>query len=105
MIRYLGDFKYDFSYPTTVEDLPGDPAATALSLAVNIQHYDPTTTFNILLEYGDLDLEEYFRNRLQPYLPNEIMSFWDHLFEIPEEVTNLHCLKRRDNGKDCEYDG
>lgn len=50
-------------------------------------------TFNILLEYGDLDLDEYFLERLPPVFPTEIMRFWNDLFEVSEAIKGVHNLK------------
>lgn len=50
-------------------------------------------TYNILLEYGDLDLDEYFVERLPPVFPTEIMRFWKDLFEVSEAIKGVHNLK------------
>ena len=46
---------------------------------------DPSSTsktYNILLEYGEFDLNEYFLERLQPVFLVDIMHFWNDLFNI-----------------------
>lgn len=50
-------------------------------------------TYNILLEYGDLDLDEYFLERLPPVFPTEIIRFWRDLFEVGEAIRGVHNLK------------
>jgi hypothetical protein len=50
-------------------------------------------TYNILLEYGDLDLDEYFYERLPPVFPTEILRFWKDLFEVGDAIKGVHNLK------------
>lgn len=58
--------------------------------------YDPESpdesdaTANILLEYGDLDLNEYFYERLPPVFPDEILSFWRELFDVGHAIKGVH---------------
>ena len=101
MIKYLGDFKHDFSYdtgPQPAQILPPSSSDSSTNLA-------STVTYNILLEFGELDLEEYFLERLPPFLPSEILSFWEHFFEIAEGISELHNLKLVKNGTIREYHG
>ncbi|KAE9370120.1 kinase-like protein [Stipitochalara longipes BDJ] len=74
MVKYLGEY--------THEDHRTSGSAASLD-----------KTFNILLEYGDLDLDEYFLERLPPVLPSEIMRFWKDLFEVSEAIKGVHNLK------------
>jgi hypothetical protein len=50
-------------------------------------------THNILLEYGDLDLDEYFFERLPPVFPTEILGFWEDLFEVAVAIKGVHNLE------------
>lgn len=50
-------------------------------------------TWNILLEYGDLDLEEYFFERLPPAFADEILGFWQDLFEVGDAIKGVHNLE------------
>jgi hypothetical protein len=50
------------------------------------------TTFNILLEYGELDLDEYFQERPPPALPTDIMDFWKNLFNVADALKDIHNL-------------
>lgn len=50
-------------------------------------------TENILLEYGDLDLDEYFNDKSPPVFPTEILGFWKLLFEIGNAIKGVHNVK------------
>lgn len=65
----------------------------------------PETTCNILLEFGDLDLDEFFAERSPPILPSEIVDFWKDLFEISEAVQRIHNLEIRTDGLVQDYNG
>ena len=61
------------------------------------EHYDvqePNSTikqtFNILLEYGELDLEEYFIDRLPPLLSGEVQGFWSDMTDVAKAITVMH---------------
>lgn len=62
-------------------------------------------TDNILLEYGDRDLEELFAARLPPVLPEEIEAFWVDLFEVAHAVKGIHHFKINYDGVVQEYFG
>ncbi|KAL9033280.1 MAG: hypothetical protein Q9214_007590, partial [Letrouitia sp. 1 TL-2023] len=65
---------------------------------------DHQITCNILLEFADMDLSVYFRNRLPPALAKEAEEFWKALFEIATAVKDIHNFK--DNrGEGTEYHG
>ena len=49
-------------------------------------------TQNILLEYGDCDLDDLFYFQLPPVLQTEIEEFWNHLFEVADAVEKIHNL-------------
>jgi hypothetical protein len=53
---------------------------------------------NILLEYGELDLSEYFADNVPPYLQSEIESFWERLFAVANAVRSIHRLVLPDKG-------
>ena len=52
-----------------------------------------TTTHNILLEFGESDLEVLFGEKLPPILPKEIEDFWASFFEVADAVKGIHYLK------------
>jgi hypothetical protein len=53
------------------------------------------TTYNILLEYGEFDLDEYFAEFLPPVLQTELEKFWSALFEVADAVEGIHNLAIR----------
>jgi hypothetical protein len=71
MVQYLGEY--------TCDEEPGDRASR---------------THNILLEYGELDLDEFFADTLHypPILTTEIIGFWTALFKIADALQKIHNL-------------
>ena len=62
-------------------------------------------TYNILLEFGAMDLCEYFVRTLPPVLPPEIELFWSTLFAIPDAVKGVHNLNVDNPWVEEEYYG
>lgn len=64
-------------------------------------------TFNILLEFGELDLDEFFyvEGRLPPVLPNEMYGFWRDLFEVATAIKGIHRFERRQGDVSQAYYG
>lgn len=63
-------------------------------------------TYNILLEFGEMDLGDHFKRTLPPVLPLEIAAFWRSLFAVANAVEGVHDLKvRDDSGQTKEYHG
>jgi hypothetical protein len=93
MIRYLGEFEYEFHYPS-----PGGSTSRSPTEPVE-------SSYNIVLEYGNYDLAEYFVDFHPPVTFHEILRFWTDLIEIPRELRDLHNLKRKKGGKVREYWG
>jgi hypothetical protein len=87
MIRYLADYKH--------EELN--------------RHSDEgpvtKTTYNILLEYGDYDLDEFFGERLPPVFDTEVEAFWRGLFEIADAVEGVHNLHICTGATSQDYHG
>ena len=82
MVRWLADYeKVDILPP-----IPETPAAGIVE-SKNIK------TYNILLEFGEMDLGVYFGKRLPPVLPLEIEAFWRSLFAVADAVKGVHDLK------------
>ncbi|KAM7190951.1 hypothetical protein V8F33_009184 [Rhypophila sp. PSN 637] len=60
----------------------------------------------ILLEYGDLDLEEYLALRYPPVLNEEIIKFWESLFSIAATLDHIHnYMYKRVDGVTATFDG
>lgn len=94
MVRWLADYeKVDRAVPT--QESPATRAVEGKKI----------TTYNILLEFGEMDLGVYFRSNLPPVLPLEIEAFWRSLFAVANAVKGVHDLKVRDNWQTKEYHG
>ncbi|KAI0186993.1 hypothetical protein EV127DRAFT_410763 [Xylaria flabelliformis] len=63
---------------------------------------EPRISHNILLEYGENDLNEYFYVHSPPVLGREIIDFWENLFQIVDALQRVHNLeqKRKDGTTD-----
>lgn len=48
---------------------------------------------NIILEYGQRDLDEYLADNYPPVLSNEIIAFWQDLFKVADTLKGLHQLE------------
>ena len=82
MVRWLGDYKkVDIFSP-----IPESPAA-------GIVESKTIETYNILLEFGEMDLGVYFSECLPPVLPLEIEAFWRSLFAVADAVKGVHDLQ------------
>jgi hypothetical protein len=70
-------------------------------------HKENKDNFNILLEFGELDLDEFFyqEGRLPPILPDEIHGFWSELFEVAKAIKDIHFFVRRQDDVSREYYG
>ena len=51
------------------------------------------TTANILLEYGELDLDEYLAGLAPPSLNSEIIAFWDSVFAVATTLKEFHSVE------------
>jgi hypothetical protein len=90
MVRYLGEYIHK---------------ETRAPSATQTHQDESTTTYNILLEFGECDLDEYFIERNSPILPNEIVAFWKGLFDVVNAVEWIHNLKIERDGIVKEYRG
>lgn len=48
------------------------------------------TAYSILLEYGDLDLSDYFASQSPPAIYREIERFWGNLCEVIDAIAQIH---------------
>lgn len=94
MVRWLADYeKADKDNPTP--RIPGTRAVECKRI----------TTYNILLEFGDMDLGDYFKRTLPPVLPLEIEAFWRSLFAVTNTVEGVHDFEVRECGQTKKYYG
>ncbi|KFZ05322.1 hypothetical protein V501_08467 [Pseudogymnoascus sp. VKM F-4519 (FW-2642)] len=98
MIQYLGDYEHveirQSSSPQIIT--PGGTLETGTIKA---------NTSNIILEYGDHDLDEYFMEFVPPVFQSEIKSFWECLFDVADAVKHIHHLKVNTEGRTQEFNG
>ena len=66
---------------------------------------DSERNYNILLEYGELDLDEYFFSRDPPILPSQIASFWRNMLDIASAIANIHQFSKLRAGIMQAYSG
>ena len=62
-------------------------------------------TYNILLEYGEADLDEYFSTTPPPALTSEIIAFWEDLFKLAKALRDLHSFEVPRAGVERNYHG
>ena len=72
----------------------------------NIDAQGVVCTSNLLLEYGDFDLEELFLSQSPPTSFETIVEFWEALFKVAEAVESIHNLRaRRELGPSVNFHG
>ncbi|CZR54532.1 uncharacterized protein PAC_04416 [Phialocephala subalpina] len=62
-------------------------------------------THNILLEFGDRDLDLLFADKLPPVLQDDIQAFWQNLFAVADAVKGVHRFEINNDGIIKEYSG
>lgn len=64
-------------------------------------------TYNLLLEYGELDLDEYCAdpNIAAPVRSEEIIWFWRSLFEVAKAIRTVHEVGIKRGKKTWFYNG
>ncbi|KAF2864734.1 hypothetical protein BDV95DRAFT_290159 [Massariosphaeria phaeospora] len=72
-------------------------------------HGDPTNgvTHNLLLEYGQMDLDEFFADltNVPPVRAMEIIRFWGSLFKVADAIHKVHHLDIPQGKRSLNYDG
>ncbi|KAI9776787.1 MAG: hypothetical protein M1816_005081 [Peltula sp. TS41687] len=96
MVQYLADYGHKETR------LPPNASGTSTTEG---EHEITKTTYNILLEFGDMDLDEFFAERLPPVLQTEVEAFWKALFEVADAVESIHNLITCTGGVVQEYHG
>lgn len=68
---------------------------------------DDGNTFNILLEFGQMDLDEYCADtvNIPPVRSLEIIRFWESLFKVAYAIRRVHSVSISDGNKKHNYDG
>jgi hypothetical protein len=66
---------------------------------------DGKMTYNIVLEYGECDLQEYFEQHIPPILEDDQLSFWSDLFLVADAVKDIHEFERSSGGRTERYFG
>ncbi|KAG8525536.1 uncharacterized protein KY384_009180 [Bacidia gigantensis] len=61
--------------------------------------------YNIVLEYAELDLDEYFFSKDPPLLSTDIAIFWRRMFDIASAVANIHQFAKLRAGVVEAYSG
>ena len=95
MVRWLADYKKTHP-PSNEPELP---------TAGPSQSNPNNTTYNILLEYGEMDLGSYFVEIEPPVRPSDIAAFWQSVFGVANAVKGIHNLRVHDAGITTEYYG
>lgn len=96
MVRYLAGYAHKEIQPSSNSPVIGTTKS---------QDEITKSTYNILLEFGEFDLDEYFVGRLPPVMEIEIGAFWKDLFEVADAVESIHNLKTNTDGVVQEYYG
>ncbi|KAK8134175.1 hypothetical protein PG984_006187 [Apiospora sp. TS-2023a] len=72
----------------------------------NIDAQGVVCTSNLLLEYGDFDLEELFLSQSPPTSFETTVEFWEALIKVAEAVERIHNLRvRRELGPSVNFHG
>ena len=70
---------------------------TDRSLIQFLGSYQQGDTYNILLEFADLGtLEDYFQKFNPPSLGEDIVLFWERLFNVVKALLRIHAIERPD---------
>lgn len=94
MIRYLGGY--------TVSSQKTEYSQSDLHVAGSF----PQETYNILLEFGECDLETVFDEEMLPLvLQGDIDRFWNSLFRIAKTLAQIHLFKHETDGVRREFWG
>jgi len=100
MVRYLGEYIHKEVHESSTK------ASTVPEIVTPDSQEDETrVTYNILLEFGEFDLEEYLHDVLPPVVQTEVEAFWKGLFEVADAVKGVHNLQTNTDGRVQEYYG
>lgn len=99
LVRYLGDYEH-----IEVQAASTTPQTITESETSEVE-VRKIPTLNIILEYGDYDLDEYFREFTPPVFQSEINFFWTGLFDIAHAVEGIHDFAVAKDGRMEEFQG
>ncbi|KAL8998393.1 MAG: hypothetical protein Q9169_002521 [Polycauliona sp. 2 TL-2023] len=84
MVRFLTDYTHTEKSGADIRELsPG---------LESYEEQATRNTFNLLLEFGECDLDEFFAQQLPPVLQEETEQFWRALFDVAHALEGLHNL-------------
>lgn len=95
MVRWLADYKKT--------ETPG--AVGGHAIAEPSDQRSENATYNILLEYGEMDLDNYFYEKEPPVQPSDIKGFWTSVFAVADALKGIHNLRVKDAGITMEFHG
>ena len=100
MVRYLGEYIRE-----EIHERPVASTAIPKSITPDMSDEEVRRTYNIILEFGECDLDEYFAEYLPPVTQTEVEKFWEGLFEVADAVKGVHSLQTNTDGRVQEYYG
>ena len=95
MVRWLADYK----------KTENSGAAGGHAIAEPSDQLSENVTYNILLEYGEMDLNTYFYEVEPPVQPSDIEGFWTSVFAVADALKGIHNLRVKDAGIIMEFYG
>lgn len=112
MIRYLGDFSHPNDPSCQLKQVDSSNGFDQGESSIGDENRagrlnspgDPVgrMTTNILLEWGEADLEDFLAERQPPVFGSEVRIFWKELFGVAEALRRVHNFTKK-NGQ--EFDG
>ena len=88
MVRYFGEYRYEES----------QSSLEATSSRIGL-------TYNMILELGELDLDDYFAEVPPPVLQADIEDFWENMADIANALGSIHNLEENIHGRVEKYYG
>lgn len=67
-----------------------------------LQQFPKPPSHHIMLEYGEMDLDEYLAETYPPVLNEEIREFWEELFSVARTLKRIHHLQHDNRGGNRE---
>jgi hypothetical protein len=99
MVQCLASYEHEEPY------ILGNASNVTDNSHANVTDVRYRATHNILLEFGESDLDVFFGDRLPPVLQTEVEEFWKALFEVVDAVADIHDGKTDTGGVFEEFEG